>query len=250
LRLNRLPAVFDADAVFCANVDSVKPASSTKHVLSGINIHDGKAAAKRLVHSRRPHDPAHRKSLVAYGRVEKNLAIHFNATAGSKFPADHQRVGLGKKNKGIIDDRVVCFIHRVVAQAAVACHIDAEDKHRAFAGQTAVYGRFDNRHGNTHFRHCLNAFQNGLFESELTGCHLQLSRTRDLIDGVAECSLDGSIHGIHGHVDRNAKNDAGDCQGPPKDMTFEIGPAEQPEESHFRRSSTMWPSRSLSTRWH
>ena len=45
-----------------------------------------------------------------------------------------QRIGLGEKDQRVVDDRLVAAVEVVVAKAAIAGHVDAEDEHVAFAG--------------------------------------------------------------------------------------------------------------------
>ena len=51
-----------------------------------------------------------------------------------ELPRDDDRVGLREKHQRIVDDRLVAALEVVVAQAAIAGHVDAENQQVALAG--------------------------------------------------------------------------------------------------------------------
>ena len=65
----------DGNTVFRPYVDAVKSAASAEYLLSGVNVHDGKVAAKCACHSGRTHDSAHSELLDPLDGREWNLAV-------------------------------------------------------------------------------------------------------------------------------------------------------------------------------
>ena len=98
----------------------------------------------------RLHDPADRERLVALGRAERQPPSHRDVIAVGEFLRQDDRVGLREKHQRIVDDRLVAALEIVVAQAAIAGHVDAEDEQVALAAALDLFGvgdRLDHRHG-------------------------------------------------------------------------------------------------------
>ncbi len=85
----------------------------------------------------------------------------------------HQRIGLGEENQRIVDGIVTRF-QIVVAQAAIARHVHAQDQQVALSLDARVHHRFDHRHRDANLGHGLHAVQNIFVESCLAGRDLQL----------------------------------------------------------------------------
>jgi hypothetical protein len=59
---------------------------------------------------------------------------------------DDERVGLRQEDGRIVDHRLVAALGVMLAQAAVARHVDAEDQDAPFAHDPGIDDRLDNRH--------------------------------------------------------------------------------------------------------
>ena len=109
-------------------------------------------------------------------------AAHREAVARGEVGADHQRIGLGEKDQQVVDGRRVRVLERVVAQAAITGHVDAEEHQAAFARVRRVHDRLYDRDGNADFRNRLDELERRLLEPEFTGRDLQFGRAGNLVD--------------------------------------------------------------------
>ena len=96
----------------------------------------------------------------------------------------------------------------VLAQAAIAGHVDAEHQQIALPGQPRGRHRFDDRRGHAHLRQRLHALEHLFVEAGLAGRDLQFGRAgnrRSVSSKAAEHRLVG---GVHRHEHRDADRDA------------------------------------------
>ena len=123
-------------------------------------------------------------------------------------------------------------IEIVVAQAAVAGHVDAKNQQAAFAGNPRVDNRFDHRHGDAHRRRRLDSLEDLFVEAGLAGAHLQLGFSGDPIDGRVEAEQHALIGRVHADEDRHAQHDPADRQQRPQHVLSEVRPADEAQEDH------------------
>ena len=110
---------------------------------------------------------------------------------------DDDRIGLREKDERVVDDRLVAALEVVVAQAAIAGHVDAENQDVALARQVRRRRRFDDGHGDLHLGNRLHALEHLLGKSGLAGRHLQLGRAGDAIDRSLEREEHRLIRRVH-----------------------------------------------------
>ena len=144
-------ALLQGDAVLEADIDAVEVAAAAEHVLGGVDVHDGEVAAEGLRHAARFHDAAHGELLVALHGVERDFAADGEVVAVGELAGDDERIGLGEEDERIVDHVLVAVVEVVVAEAAVAGHVDAEDEEVALAGEAGVDLGFDDGHGGADF---------------------------------------------------------------------------------------------------
>ena len=114
---------------FTREVDAVERAAAPEHLLRGVDVHDREVAAERARQARRLHDAADgelprrpRPCRAAAGcPTARRLLL-------GELLRDDDRVGLREEHQRVVDDRFVAALEVVVAQAAVAGHVDAEDE--------------------------------------------------------------------------------------------------------------------------
>ena len=70
--------------------------------------------------------------------------------------------GCARNTSGSSIDRLVARFEVVVAQAAIAGHVDAEDQQVAFAGDPRVDDGLDDRHGDADRRRGLDRLEHRL----------------------------------------------------------------------------------------
>ncbi len=164
-----------------------------------------------------------------------------NAVPVGEIPRDDDRVGLRQEDQRVVDDRLVGGVEIVVAQAAVASHVDAQHEEGALAGNLRVDGRFDDRHGDPHRWRGLDRLEHGFVESGFAGRYLELGLARDAIDGAIEREQNALVGGVHPDEDRHAQDDPRGRQDRAHDVLAEVRPADQAEEDHADRlrSSTI-----------
>jgi hypothetical protein len=176
----------DGAAGLHADVDSIERPAAPEHPLGSVDVHDREVAAERRRQTRRFHDAADRERPLSEDRAEWDGALKTNVVPVGEIPCDDDRVGLRQEDQRVVDDRLVGSIEIVVAQAAVAGHVDAQHEERALAGNLRVDGRFDDRHRDPHRGRALDRLEHGFVESCFAGRYLELGLARDAIDGAIE----------------------------------------------------------------
>ena len=86
-----------------------------------------------------------------------------------EFVRDDDRIGLREKHQRIVDDRLVAAFEVVLAQAAIARHIDAENQNVSLARQVRAGRRLDDGHGDLHLGNRLHALEHLFGKSGLAG---------------------------------------------------------------------------------
>ena len=167
---------------------------------------------------------------------------------------DDDRIGLREKHERIVDDRFVAALEVVLAQAAIAGHVDAEDQDVSLAGEVRRRRRFDDGHGDLHFGYRLDALEHFFGKPGFAGRHLQLGRAGDPIDGALECKEHRLIRGVHRDEHGDAEHDADDREQRTDRVFLQIRPADEAKQSHAGptrlTSPTILPSRIVIVRWH
>src|SRR5690349_21802428 len=185
-RLNPGAALVERDAFAQTQIDTIETAAAPEHLLRSIDVHDGQVPAKCAAHAAGGHHAANGELPIALQGMKRDLAVDLKAVAPGKIARDHQRVRLGQKDERIVDDRVVSALEVVIAQAAVACHINTENQNVALASQAGFGQCLDDGHGSLDIRQRLNTFENRFLETEFAGRYLQLRLACNLIDGFVE----------------------------------------------------------------
>ncbi len=146
----------------------------------------------------------------------------------------HQRIGLGEEHQRIVDV-IVSLAARfqiVIAQAAIARHVHAQDQQIALPLDARAHHRFDHRHRDAHLRHGLHALQNIFVESGFAGRDLQLRGSRDAIHGLTKRVHHRLIRGVDADEHRDAQHDSRDGQQPARQMLPDIRPANELQQDH------------------
>ena len=142
-----------------------------------------------LAHAAGAQDAADDEVLRAVDGVERHAAVERAArSASANARADHDRIRLRQEHQRIVEHRLVAGREIVLAQAAIARHVDAEDQQIALAGQPRADDRFDDRRGHAHLGERLHALQHLFVEARFAGRDLQLRRAGDAIERVLEAS--------------------------------------------------------------
>ena len=128
-------------------------------LLRGVDIHDAEVAAEGLGHAARFEDAAHGELLAALHGVEGDFAADGEAVAAGELAREDQRIGLGQEDQRIVDHVLVGVFEIVIAQAAVAGHIDGQDQELALAWEAGIGLGFDDRRGGADIAERLDAFQ-------------------------------------------------------------------------------------------
>ena len=173
-------AILDGHAVAGAQIHAIETAVPAEHFLGRVDVHHDQVSAERLRQAAGRHDAPDGERPVALDGAKRNRAAHREAMARGEVGGDHQRIGLGEKDQRVVDGRRVRVLERVVAQAAIAGHVDAEEHQAAFARVRRVHDGLDDRDGNADFRNRLDELERRLLEPEFTGRDLQFGRAGDL----------------------------------------------------------------------
>jgi hypothetical protein len=149
-----------------------------------------------------------------------------------KFFRRDQRIGLREEHERVVNHRIIAALQVVIAEAAIAGHIDPENEQVALAFDPRVNDRFD--HGDRHANglRSLNLVQNRLVETGLAGAHLQFRLPGDPIDCAREREEHALIRGVHADEHRHPEYDPGDRQQCSQHVLSEVRPADQPDEDH------------------
>ncbi len=161
---------------------------------------------------------------------------------------DDERIGLRQKHERIVDHGIVAVLEVVVAQAAIAGHVDTKDQQRALALHTAVDNGLDHGNRDAHGRRGLDAVENLLAETGFSSSDLQLRLAGDPIDRLRECEQHALIGCVHADEHGDTEHDPGCREKRAQHVTAEVGPADEAEENHRRVSDTTLPSRSAIVR--
>ena len=118
-------------------------------------------------------------------RAERQLAADRDAVLVGELPREDDRVGLRQEHQRIVDDRLVAALEVVVAQAAVAGHVDAEDEQVALARRccesttASMTGTATRTAGDACTR-----LEHLFVEAGLAGRDLQLGLAGNAVDGA------------------------------------------------------------------
>ena len=104
----------------------------------------------------------------------------------AKVAGQDQGIGLRDEDQRVVDDVFVGVVEIVVAEAAVAGHIDGDDEQLALSLDARLDFRFDHRRRGAHLAHGLHALQHVLVETGVAGRDLELRLAGDPVHGVAE----------------------------------------------------------------
>ncbi len=120
-------AVGERRARLHRQIDAIERAAAPEHLLRGVDVHDREVAAEGAGQSRRLHDAANGERLLAVGGAERQPAAESRCRflSANSFDRD-QGIRLREEHQRIVDGRVLAALEIVVAQAAVAGHVDAE----------------------------------------------------------------------------------------------------------------------------
>src|SRR4029077_16524655 len=99
-----------------------------EYLLRRVYIHHGQVATESARHSGRAHDAAYSELSITGNGRQRKAAVHTELIALGKFLRNHQSVRLGQEDEGIVNNRFVRILQFVVAKAAVAGHVDAENQ--------------------------------------------------------------------------------------------------------------------------
>ena len=157
-RAQLLLAFGDPAARSQREIDAIELTAAAEHLLRGVDVHDGEVATERARQPGRFHDAADREPLHPAHRAECQLAVHAEMVLLREGSRQHDRVGLGQEDQRIVDRGFVAAVKGVVAEAAVAGHVDAEDQEAAFALDAGVGHRLDHRYRDAHGRGALDFF--------------------------------------------------------------------------------------------
>ncbi len=230
--LDRRLAILDGHTFPGAQIHAIETAVPAEHLLGRVDVHHHQVSAECLRQASGGHDAPHGERPISLDGAKRNRAADREAMARGEVGGDHQRIRLREKDERIVDGGRVRVLERVVAQAAVPGHVDAE-KHQAALGRVRrVDDGLDDRHRDTDFGNRLDAFERRLLEAEFSGRDLQLGRAGNLVDRLIERVKNRPVRGVHGDEHGDAEHDARQRQRPTQHMPPEIRPAEKPEEPH------------------
>ena len=141
--------------------------------------------------------------------VDKREAIaDAEVVSRRELVGDDDGIGLREKHERVVDDRLVAALEVVLAQAAIACHVDAENQDVALTGQPRRRRRLDDGHRHLHFGNRLDALEHLFGKPGLARRHLQLSRAGDAIDRSLEREEHRLIRRVHRDEHGDAEHDA------------------------------------------
>ena len=95
-------------------------------------------APEGLRHAARLQDASYGELLAALHRIEGDFAADGDVVARRELPGQHQRIRLRQEDQRIVDYVLVGIVEIVVAQAAVAGHIDRQDEQFALSGEAGI----------------------------------------------------------------------------------------------------------------
>ncbi len=217
-------------------VDAVERAPAAEHPLRRVDVHHREVPAERARQTARRHDPAHGERPLAERRAERDRPVHLEAVLLGELPRHHERVGLREEDERIVDHRLVGVLDVVLAQAAIAGHVDAEDQQLALAADPGVHHRLDHGHGHAHGRGRLHGLQHFLVEPGLARRDLQLGLAGDAVDGLVEGVQHALVGRVHADEHRHPQHDPGHRQHRPQDVLAEVRPADEAQEDHASAS--------------
>ncbi len=216
-------------------IDAIELPAASENLLRGVNVHHREVPAEGAGQSARFHDAANGEQLPAVHGAHRNLRAHAQMILARVRVGDHQRIGLCKEHERIVDVIVSALAARfqiVVAQAAIARHIHAQDQEIALPLDAGANHCFDHRHRDAHFRKRLHALQNIFIEARFAGRNLQLRGSRDAVHGL----MKRIGHGLIGRVDadkhRDTEHDSSDSEQPARQMLPDVGPANEFQQDH------------------
>ena len=230
--LDRGLSRFNGEAVLQFQIDAIEPSTAAEHLLSGVNIHHGEVAAERAGQPARPHDAAHGERPVPHHRRQRDAVADPQSVSIGELLRDDDRIGLREKHQRVVDDGLVAALEIVVAQAAIAGHVDAENQQVALAREARRRRRLDDRHRDLHLWNRLHALEDLLREARLTGRHLKLRGTGNAIDRSLEREEDRLIRRVHRHEHGDAKHDSNHGQQGTDRVFLQIRPADESEQAH------------------
>ena len=140
-------ALADGAARLHREIDAIELAAAPEHPLRGVDVHDREVAAERAGESGRLHDPADGEPLFAFDRAQRNLAERCEPVLFREVPRENDGVGLCQKDERIVDDGLVAAVEIVIAQTAIAGHVDSKDQQAALARNLRVDDGFYDGNG-------------------------------------------------------------------------------------------------------
>src|SRR5205085_2720246 len=140
------------------------------------------------------------------------------------------------------DNGIVAALEIVVAQAAVARHVDTEHEQAALSYEIRVDDGLDHRYRNAYRCSALHRVEHFFGKSGFCRGDLQLRLAGDAIDGAAEGEQHALIRGVHADEDGDAEHYACGGEQCPQHVPAEVRPANQPEERHVHHA---WDSEAL-----
>ena len=167
-----------------------------------------------------------------FDRAQLDMTADRQAVARGEPAGEHDGVRLREKHEWIVDGRVVFALEIVVSQAAVAGHVDGEDKKAALAAHVRTHHRFDHRHGHPHGSGGLHPFEHVLGKSAFPCRHLQLGLAGDAIHGLRKRPHHTSVGAVHPDEHGHAQDDAAGGQDHSEPVFARIGPRDQPQKHH------------------
>ena len=226
LLISRL-SVLDGEALAHFQIDAIEPPPAAEHLLRRIDVHDREVAAKGAGQTARPHDAAHRKRLVPDHRRQCEAIADAEIVPRRELVRDDDRIGLREKHERVVDDRFVAALEVVLAQAAIACHVDAENQNVSLAGDPRRRRRLDDGDRHLHLGNRLDALEYLFWKTGLARRHLQLGCAGDAIDRSLECVEHRLIRRVHRDEHGDAEHDADHGEQRTHRVFLEIRPTDE-----------------------
>ena len=218
-------------SVFQRQIDAIEFAAAPEDFLRGIHVHHREVSAEGARQAARFHDAANGEQLLAVHGAHRDFRAEPQVILARIRIGHHQRIGLGKENQRIVDG-IVTRLQIVVAQAAIARHVDAQDQQIALPFDARTHHRFDHRHRDPHFRHGLHAIQNIFVEARFSRRDLQLRGARDAIHRLMKRVHHRLVRGVDADKHSHAQHNSRQRQQPARQMLPDVGPANEFQQDH------------------
>src|SRR5207249_5682364 len=102
--------------------------------------------AERTRQAARFHDAADGEPPLPVDRAERELSADAEMVVLRERSRQDDRIRPRQENERIVDDGFVAALEIIVAQAAIASEIDAEDEQAAFTAEIGTHNGLDHRH--------------------------------------------------------------------------------------------------------